>query len=81
MLFIPGRWMKKIWHEQSSGIPLLMRYKDNFNKGMVCDRVVGLIDVTPAVFALAGLDVPADRHGYDRTEKLAGRYYDRPNFP
>jgi len=72
MLGIHGRWLKDIWYEESIGIPLLLRYPGKLPCGRREQGLIGLVDLFPTLFGLAGLAVPEGRHGRDYSQQLCG---------
>jgi iduronate 2-sulfatase len=59
-----GIWQKRTLFEESAKSPLILRWPASTAKGLVCNRVVELVDIYPTLSDLAGL--PSPQH-------LAGR--------
>ena len=54
-----GAWQKTLFYDDSSKIPLIMRWKGHIKAGCTVHDIVGLIDIFPTLCAFADLDVPA----------------------
>ena len=52
-------------YEACMRMPLIMRLPGRVAKGGVCDQPVGLVDLPPTFFAMAGLPQPWTMHGHD----------------
>ncbi len=74
--FFLGEWGlydKRLMHEPSIRVPLLIRYPRLVKAGSVSDRMALNIDVAPTMLELAGLPVPSTMHGRSLVPLLAGR--------
>lgn len=58
---------KRLMHEPSIRVPLLVRYPEQIKAGTLCDRMVLNIDLAPTVLDLAGVAVPKWMHGRSLT--------------
>ena len=69
MLGIQGRWIKDVWHEQSIGVPCILRWPGHIPSSLRCNSVFGLVDLAPSLLAMAGVEMEAGRHGRDVSEQ------------
>jgi len=61
-----GEWRlfdKRLMHEPSIRVPLLIRYPKRVPKGATCNEMVLDIDIAPTLLDLAGLQVPSTMQG------------------
>lgn len=65
-----GRYDKRLMHEPSIRVPMLVRYPKLVKAGTLSDRMVLNVDIAPTVLALAGADVPKAMHGRSMTALL-----------
>ncbi len=73
--FFHGEWRafdKRLMHEPSIRVPLLVRYPPLVKPGSVADPMVLNIDLAPTVLDLAGLEVPSWMHGRSIVPLLRG---------
>jgi arylsulfatase A-like enzyme len=73
--FFHGEWRlfdKRLMHEPSIRVPLLVRYPPLVEAGGTCDAMVLNVDLAPTVLDLAGLDVPETMHGRSAVPLLRG---------
>lgn len=64
--FFHGEWRafdKRLMHEPSIRVPLLLHYPQRVPRGFLCDQMVLNVDIAPTVLDLAGLEVPDWMHG------------------
>lgn len=74
--FFLGEWRlfdKRLMHEPSIRVPLLVRYPKLVKPGSVSDKMVLNIDLAPTVLALAGLKVPESMQGRSMVPLLEGQ--------
>jgi arylsulfatase A-like enzyme len=88
-----GEWRlfdKRLMHEPSIRVPLLMRYPKRIPAGSVCDQMALDIDIAPTLLDLAGVPAPKEMQGKsllpliaDKTKKLREEwfyeYFEWPN--
>jgi arylsulfatase A-like enzyme len=73
--FFLGEWHifdKRLMHEPSIRIPLLIRYPKLVNAGSLSEKMVLNLDIAPTVLELAGLKVPATMQGRSLVSLLKG---------
>lgn len=73
--FFHGEWRlfdKRLMHEPSIRVPLLVRYPKRINPGSRNDRMVLNIDIAPTVLDLAGMETPKWMHGRSMTPLFDG---------
>jgi arylsulfatase A-like enzyme len=58
-----GRYDKRLMHEPSIRVPMLIRYPKLAKAGSLCDRMVLNGDIAPTLLDLAGVAVPKSMHG------------------
>lgn len=64
--FFHGEWGlydKRLMHEPSIRVPLLIRYPPKIRPGVTSDRMAINVDLAPTMLDLAGLPVPSHMHG------------------
>lgn len=64
--FFLGEWRafdKRLMHEPSIRVPMLIRYPKLIKPGTVLDEMMLNVDIAPTVLDLAGLEVPKWMHG------------------
>lgn len=64
--FFQGEWArydKRLMHEPSIRVPLVVRYPPKIKAGQVSDRQVLNIDFAPTILDLAGVEIPKAMHG------------------
>ncbi len=59
MMLSHGQHYKRRPQEESSKVPLLIRYPEKISANRVCGEIVSLVDVVPTVLGLMELDAPA----------------------
>ncbi len=64
-----GMFAKHSWHEESIGVPLLIRWPEQL-KPKVCDDVINTVDIMPTLLELAGLDTPHTVQGNSAADLL-----------
>jgi arylsulfatase A-like enzyme len=52
-------------YEACMRLPLILRLPGTVARGSVCTKAVGLVDLPPTFFALAGAELPWEMHGHD----------------
>jgi N-acetylglucosamine-6-sulfatase len=83
---------KRTAYNASIRIPLLIRYPESFQPGMVIKEMVANIDIAPTILNFAGIDVPDNMDGtsflpllkgekINWREKLLYEYYWESNYP
>lgn len=73
--FFLGEWKlydKRLMHEPSIRVPLLVRYPKMIKAGTTCDAQVLNIDIAPTVLDLAGIEVPENLHGKSMKPLFSG---------
>jgi arylsulfatase A-like enzyme len=60
-----GFYWKVAPYEACMRMPLIVSLPGRFAKGGVCQQPVGLVDLPPTFFALAGVPLPWEMHGHD----------------
>jgi len=74
--FLLGEWRlfdKRLMHEPSIRVPLLMRYPKTIKAGAQCDRMVLNLDLAPTLLDLAGVRPPEWMQGRSAVPVLQGR--------
>jgi arylsulfatase A-like enzyme len=74
--FFHGEWGlydKRLMHEPSIKVPMLVRYPKLVKPGTTNDRMVLNIDIAPTLLDLAGVPVPKTMHGRSIAPLLRGR--------
>ncbi|QDU44969.1 Arylsulfatase [Symmachiella dynata] len=73
--FFHGEWRafdKRLMHEPSIRVPLLIRYPKQIAAGRVDDRMVTNVDIAPTVLDLASVKTPESMHGRSTVPLFAG---------
>jgi arylsulfatase A-like enzyme len=70
MLGSHGMFGKNVPHEESSGIPLVIRAPGRIPAGLVSDLPVGIVDYAPTFLGLLGVPVPEQMQGEDLSPEL-----------
>lgn len=73
MLGSHGMRRKRKPHEESAGIPGLMRWPARIPQGRVVDTLFSHVDMPPTLLALAGIEVPKRMQGADLSGVALGR--------
>jgi arylsulfatase A-like enzyme len=71
-----GEWHfmdKRLMHEPSIRIPLLVRYPERIKAGTLSDRMALNLDVAPTILELAGVRVPSAMQGRSLVPLLEGK--------
>jgi len=63
LLYSHGNNQKGTPHEESAGIPFVVRWPDEVPDGTETDALLGTVDVAPTLLDLAGVDVPDAMEG------------------
>jgi arylsulfatase A-like enzyme len=74
--FFLGEWGlydKRLMHEPSIRVPMLLRYPGAIKAGSTSDRMVLNVDIAPTVLDLAGLQPPGWMHGRSMKPLLRGK--------
>jgi arylsulfatase A-like enzyme len=74
--FFAGEWRmfdKRLMHEPSIKVPMLIRCPRLVKAGSISDRMVLNIDIAPTVLELAGVAVPKWMHGRSMVQLMKGR--------
>jgi arylsulfatase A-like enzyme len=80
-LFEHGGWGHgTTLYDDQTHVPLLVRLPGGRGGGRRVDEMVGLIDLLPTILRSAGLGVPDDAQGRDRTPALEGGADDGPGY-
>ncbi len=56
---------KRLIYDSGLKVPLIIRYPNAENAGMIDDQLVSFVDFAPATLALAGHQIPEHMHGHD----------------
>jgi arylsulfatase A-like enzyme len=67
-----GEMKKGYWHEESVGVPFLIRWPGRIEPGMQ-DLVFGSVDIMPTMLGLMDLPIPGQVEGRDRSDVLLGQ--------
>lgn len=73
--FFLGEWRlfdKRLMHEPSIRVPLLVRYPKRVRAGTLPERMALNVDIAPTVLELAGVPVPREMHGRSLVPLLTG---------
>ncbi len=73
--FFLGEWRlfdKRLMHEPSIRVPLLVRYPPLVAGGSECQEMVLNVDLAPTLLHLAGVEIPGHMHGRSVVPLLAG---------
>lgn len=73
--FFQGEWQafdKRLMHEPSLRVPLLVRYPKLIKAGSTTDKMALNVDIAPTVLELAGVPVPTSMHGRSLVPLLEG---------
>ncbi|QDV05090.1 Arylsulfatase [Planctomycetes bacterium Poly30] len=75
-----GRMQKGSFHEESTGIPFLVRQPGRIPAGRRCEVLLGMPDVMPTLLGLLGLgaEIPASVEGQDLSPALLGEPHGGP---
>ncbi len=74
--FFHGEWRlydKRLMHEPSIRVPLLIRYPDGIKSGLVKDQMALNVDIAPTVLDMARIPVPKWMHGRSLLPILSGK--------
>lgn len=66
-------------HEESAGIPGIMRWPARIPKGQVVDTLFSQVDMTPTLLGLCGLAIPPRMQGSDLSRVALGQTTDGPD--
>ncbi|RAV20380.1 sulfatase [Paenibacillus contaminans] len=66
-----GLMAKHSWHEESIGIPFLIRWPGRIAAG-TCDALLNSVDHMPTLLALAGCEIPQAAEGTDLSPAMLG---------
>jgi len=58
-----GLFDKRYMYEESLRTPLMVRYPDGIEPGLVCHELVQNLDIAPTILELTGADIPDDMQG------------------
>ncbi len=93
--FFLGEWRcydKRLMHEPSIRVPLMVRYPRMVKAGSTCEQMALNLDLAPTMLELAGIPVPASIQGRSLVSLLKGEkpenwrkdwyyeYYEYPDF-
>ncbi len=79
MLGSHGLRRKRKPHEESAGVPGIIRWPAKVPAGRVVDALFSHVDMPPTLLALAGLEVPEDMQGADLSAVALGRTTNGPD--
>ena len=74
--FFHGEWRlydKRLMHEPSIRVPLLIRYPDGIKSGLVKDQMALNVDIAPTILDMARIPVPNWMHGRSLLPILSGK--------
>ena len=71
-----GRLHKEVPEEESSNIPLIVRYPDRIPAGTVCNGLFSGVDLMPSLLGLLGIPVPESVEGQNLSATLRGEQLD-----
>lgn len=57
-----GMFAKHSWHEESIGVPFMIRWPERL-RAHVCEEVLNTVDIMPTLLDLAGLSIPGTVQG------------------
>lgn len=72
MLWSHGRMKKQQPWEESINIPFIVRWPDGLPRGAVVDGLASIVDMTPTLLGLAGVESPVEMAGLDLSAMLRG---------
>jgi arylsulfatase A-like enzyme len=58
-----GLFDKRYIYEESLRTPLVIRYPEGIEPGLICHELVQNLDIAPTILEMAGADVPAEMQG------------------
>jgi len=58
-----GLFDKRYMYEESLRTPLMVKYPDGIEPGLVCHELVQNLDIAPTILELTGADIPDDMQG------------------
>lgn len=67
-----GRMHKEVPEEESSNIPLIVRYPGLVASGRVTDALIGIVDLMPSLLGLVGVPIPESVEGADLSRAIKG---------
>jgi len=73
--FFLGEWRmydKRLMHEPSIRVPMMLRYPKLFKAGTVVDQMVLNLDIAPTLLELAGVPIPAGTQGRSMVKLAKG---------
>jgi len=73
--FFLGEWGfydKRLMHEPSIRVPMLIRYPKLISSGLTSESMVLNLDIAPTVLELAGLSIPPSMQGHSMLPLLKG---------
>ena len=79
MLGSHGLRRKRKPHEESAGVPGILRWPAKVPGGRVVDTLFSHVDMAPTLLALAGLEVPGNMQGSDLSAVALGRTTEGPD--
>ncbi|MDA1235426.1 MAG: sulfatase [Acidobacteria bacterium] len=78
MMGAHGRMGKRLPHEESCNVPLLVRDPRNGGGGTQSDVLLSTIDIYPTLYGLAGMPVPEHCRGRDLSGAIRGETVESP---
>lgn len=74
-----GRMNKNLPWNESSNVPLIIRYPKRFKAGQKSDLLIGTADIMPTLLSLCGVPVPKSVEGTDLSGNMLGKGGEKPD--
>jgi len=78
MLWSQGSHKKEQPWEESILIPFLIRWPGHVPAGRSADTLISIVDMTPTLLGLAGVEIPGNVEGLDLSKAMLGEKIDEP---
>lgn len=73
-----GMMAKHVWHEESVGIPFIIRWPEKIEEGRDKATMINSVDVMPTLLGLMGLSIPDTVEGADLSFSMTGEKGEAP---